>query len=133
MPQIQGYNIGSPTGQIQEVTLTTSGTKHFLDIGGAISTVAVADNPEVFEDTSFVAGDSPAILDVNTVLGRNGTQFNVLNDGVGNFTVATSTDGAVFGGEHTLKNGESYSIDNISVDSIRITRVADSAYRVTVL
>jgi len=91
------------------------------------------DTPETFEDTSFVSGDSPVTLDINTALGRNATEFTVINDGAGNFTVSISNDGAAFGDEHTMKNGETYSLDQISVDSIRITHVADSAYRVVVI
>jgi hypothetical protein len=37
MPQIQGYLLGSPTGQIQEVTLTGSGTKFYLDTKAQIA------------------------------------------------------------------------------------------------
>lgn len=94
---------------------------------------AVIDTPKIFEDTSFVSGDSPATLDINAALGRNATEFTVINDGAGDFTVSISNDGAAFGDEHTMKNGETYSIENISVDSIRITHVADSAYRVVAI
>jgi len=89
----------------------------------------VSRTPVTFEDTSFVSGDSPAILDVNTALGENGREFIVINDGIGDFTVSISNDGAVFGNEHTMTNGETYGLDDLSVDSIRITHVADSAYR----
>ena len=91
------------------------------------------DAPQTFADTSFVSGDSPVTLDANTALGRNATEFTVINDGAGAFTVAISFDSSTFGDEHTVNNGEIYSIDKISVDSIRITHVADSAYRVIVL
>lgn len=87
------------------------------------------DTPVTFEDTSFVSGDSPVTLDINTALGRNASEFTVKNDGAGNFTVSISNDGSSFGDEHTMKNGETYSLDIISVDSIRITHVSDSAYR----
>jgi len=94
----------------------------------------VADaNPQTFEDTSFVLGDSPAILDCNAALGRNATQFTLINDGAGSFTVATSNDGISFGDENTVKNGEIYSLENLSIDSIRITHVTDSSYRVVVI
>lgn len=94
---------------------------------------AIADNPEYFEDTNFQAGDSPATLDLNTALGRNATEGSVLNDGPGNFTVAFSTNGSDFGDEITVEINESVPFENISVDSMRITHVADSAYRVTVI
>jgi len=90
--------------------------------------------PGIFEDNSFVLADSPATLDVNAKLGRNATEFAVQNDGPGDFTVTlNNTSGGDFGDEKTVKTGETYAIDNISVDSIRITRVADSAYRVVVI
>lgn len=98
-----------------------------------VGTNATVSTPVTFEDTSFVVGDSPAILDINTSLGRNGTEFNVVNDGAGEFTVSISNDGISFGEEFTMKNDESYAIDTISIDSIRITHVADSAYRVVAI
>ncbi len=111
--------------------MTWAHTSGKLADAGAI---AVTDNtPKTFEDSSFVSGDSPVSLDCNTVLGRNATEFNVQNDGAGDFTVSISNDGAAFGDEKTVKANETYAIDGLSIDTIRITRVADSAYRVTVI
>ena len=93
----------------------------------------ISRTPIPFVDTNFVVGDSPAILDVNTALGQNGREFDVINDGAGDFTVSISNDGTVFGDEQTVQNGEIYSLDSISVDSIRITHVADSAFRVVAI
>jgi hypothetical protein len=90
----------------------------------------VVDTPEFFEDTNFVSGDSPVTLDLNAALGRNANTTEVINDGAGNFTVAYSTDGVTFGDAITMKYPERLILDNVSVDSIRITWVADSAYRV---
>lgn len=98
-----------------------------------ISEASVSDTPETFEDTSFVTGDSPVVLDCNTALGRNGTQGYIINDGAGDFTVSFSTNGSTFGDESTLKENEILNFKNISVDSIRITWVADSAYRVSII
>ena len=92
-----------------------------------------ADTPEFFEDTSFVTGDSPVTLDLNTALGRNATEGTIINDGDGNFTVAFSTNGTDFGDEITLKKDDILNFKDISVDSLRITWVADSAYRVIVI
>lgn len=100
---------------------------------GTDNLIPRSSTPVTFEDTSFLSGDSPATLDVNTALGTNGSEFTVINDGAGNFTVSISNDGAVFGDEHTMKNGDTYSLERISLDSIRITHVADSAYRVIAL
>lgn len=90
----------------------------------------VVDTPEYFEDTSFVTGDSPVTLDINAALGRNANVTTVINDGTGNFTVAYSTNGSAFGDEITMKKGESLTFKDISVDSIRITWVTNSSYRV---
>lgn len=73
---------------------------------------------------------SPVTVDLNTALGRKATEFEVINDGPGIFTVATSEDGIAFSSERTTNNGESYSLNRISVDSIRLTRVTDSNARV---
>ena len=99
--------------------------------GTVLSIVAVADTPETFEDTSFVTGDSPATLDINAALGRNATQGYIINDGAGDFTVSFSTDGSVFGDENTIKKDDVVSFENISVDSLRITWISDSSYRVS--
>lgn len=86
-----------------------------------------------YEDTSFVTGDSPIVLDVNADLGRNGRDGYVANDGTGNFTVEISDDGTSYGGTHTLKEGEVLRIKGVDIDKIRITWVANSAYRVFVI
>ncbi len=91
------------------------------------------DPHQTFEDTSFVTGDSPVTLDCNAALGRNSVSGYIVNDGVGDFTVAISSDGTVFGDEATIKKNEVWEFDDKSVDSIRITWVADSAYRVAVV
>lgn len=95
----------------------------------------VSDNPpRTFETDSFVLGNSPVALSCHGALGRNATQFSIQNDGLGDFSVAISINGTVFGDEKTMKNGEVYAIDGLSVDTIRITYIiADSAYRVVVL
>lgn len=90
----------------------------------------VIDTPEYFEDTSFVTGDSPVTLDLNTALGRNATTLLIINDGAGNFTYQLSTDGSVFGDAITMKSGEFKQYEGLSIDSVRITWVSNSAYRV---
>ncbi len=98
-----------------------------------VNIIEIADTPEFFEDTSFVTGDSPATLDVNTALGRNATKGYIVNDGAGDFTVAFSIDGSAFGDAITMKKNEILNFGNISVDSLKITWVADSSYRVSVI
>lgn len=98
--------------------------------GLPVTQQVTVDTPETWKDASFVTGDSPVTLDLNTALGRNATKFAVYCDGSGDIDVQLSTDGATFGDTHTMKSGEVWSIDNISVDSIKITWVSDSSYRV---
>ena len=90
--------------------------------------------PEPFTDKSFVVGDSPAILDVNAKLVRNATEGYIINGGPGEFTVAFSTDGEVFGGENPLEGNEILTFEDISVNKLRITHGGvDSSYRVSVI
>jgi len=108
------------------------------DSSGRIYTINYSSEPisgrfKTYEDAAFIVGDSPVTLDVNTDLGRNGKDGFIINDGAGNFTVAISDDGTTFGSAHTMKTGEVFSLTNIDVDSIKITWVADSAYRVVVI
>jgi hypothetical protein len=98
-----------------------------------LETHRIADTPVSFEDTNFVTGDSPIILDLNAALGRNAIRGFVINDGPGNFTISFSTNGSDWGDELTRKSGEKLDFDNISVDSLRITWVADSSYRVVAI
>lgn len=86
-----------------------------------------------FEDTNFIAGDSPALLDFNAAAGRNSVDGYIINDGPGNFTVDFSRDGATFGGIWTMKSGEMIGVRNYDIDTVRITWVADSAYRVNLI
>ncbi len=96
-------------------------------------TAAIDGLNETYEDTSFLVGDSPFVADFNADTGRNALDGYVINDGPGDFTVAFSRDGAIFGGSWTMKSGENISLRNYDVDSIRITYVADSAYRINLI
>jgi len=85
-------------------------------------------------DTNFTAGESPFVFDANDALGQNGAEFSVINDGNGDFSVSISNDGTIFGDEHVMERDETYSIDAISVDSVRLTLIgASSSYRIIVL
>ncbi len=115
---------------IPAVVIVDENGAQITSFGG---TSVITDNPEPFEDTNFVVGDSPVLLDVVVALGRTGTRGYIINDGPGDFTVSFSFDGAIFGGEHTLKSGEILLFKNNTTDTIRITHVTDSAYRVSVI
>jgi hypothetical protein len=79
-----------------------------------------------------VSGDSPVTLDVNNSLNRNGFEGYVINDGSGDFTFQISSDGSSFDDSIRLKNGDVFSLKGLDIDSIKITWVSDSAYRVFV-
>lgn len=83
-----------------------------------------------FEDTSFVVGDSPVVLDVNAALGRNGNNGSLLNTGAGAMQVEFSEDGAAWGTPFNVGTGEGIELDGLDIDSIRITWIADTAYKV---
>ncbi len=102
---------------------------------GVINTVpgSANDGYKFYSDTSFVVGDSPAVIDVNTDLGRNSNIGYIVCDGSGDILVSISSNGTLFGDNITLKNGETLNLDNMNVDSIRITHSGtDSAYRIFV-
>ena len=70
------------------------------------------------EDTSFVTGDSPVTLDLNTTLVRNSVNGYIINDGPGDFKVNLSEDGSTFGDDIRMKNGETLSLRTLDIDSI---------------
>lgn len=87
----------------------------------------------VYEDTSFVTGESPRVLDVNTDLGRNSVDGYIINDGTGNILVEFSDNGTNYGGQHTLQKGEVIDLKNLNIDSIRLIWVSNSSYRILVV
>lgn len=86
-----------------------------------------------YEDDSFVTGESPRILDVNADLGRNAHDGYIMNDGPGKLKAQFSDDGVDFGGIHTIKSGEAQGLGKLDVDLIKLTWVADTAYRILVV
>lgn len=87
---------------------------------------------KVYEDTSFVTGDSPVTHDVNTDLGRDGRRMEFFNDGSGSIGLEVSNDGATFSDSLTVKNGERITFEALRIDSVRVTWIADSSYRLLV-
>lgn len=86
----------------------------------------------VYEDANFVVGSSPVTIDVRADLGRDGREVQINNDGPGDFRIEVSNDGVTFSPLLTLHSGERFSVDNLRIDTIRITWVSDSSYRVVV-
>lgn len=87
---------------------------------------------KVYEDPSFTAGESPRDLDVNTDLGRNAENLMMRNDGTGDIGVQVSDDGVVFSDVWTLQPSEIMELQ-INIDTVRLTHVADTAYRIMVI
>ena len=88
---------------------------------------------ETYEDTNFVVGDSPALLPFNADTGRNSVDGYVICDGPGNIVCDFSRDGATYGGAWTMYSGEMIGVRNYDIHTLRITHVADSAYRVNLI
>ena len=77
----------------------------------------------------FMVHASPAVLAVQTDLGRAGYKGYFINDGPGDVTVEISNDGTVYGGTHTLHGGEQLSLDDLNVAKIRLTYIDPTEYR----
>ena len=86
-----------------------------------------------YEDTSFVTGDSPKVLDVNEDLKHNAHDGYMVCDGAGNITLEISDDGLEYGEEHTIKQDEIVDFFMLDIDKIRLTWIANSAYRILVI
>ncbi len=82
------------------------------------------------EDTSFVTGDSPATHDINADLTKNAIDGYVVNDGPGDILMTWSTDGSTFSGNIRIKANEIFDLSGLSIDTIKITWVTNSAYRI---
>jgi len=89
-----------------------------------------------YENAAFVVGQSPVLIDFNADAGRNAKQGWITCDGiagVGNIQVAFSRDGITFGDNWTMQPGEGTNLESFDIDTLRITYVADSAYRVVLI
>ena len=89
-------------------------------------------NTVSYEDTNFITGDSPAVLNVFSDIGEKGDGGYFINDGEGDMKIEISNDGTSYGGQHTIKSGETLDLKGISINKIRITWVSNSSYRVLV-
>ncbi len=92
-----------------------------------------AGRTKAYEDTSFVTGESPRELDVQTDLGRVGHDGYIVNDGDGDIKYEISDDGTAWGDQHTLKKDEWLPLFMLEIAKIRLTWVADCGYRIMVV
>lgn len=89
-------------------------------------------NSVAYEDSNFVSADSVAVLDIFTDLGRLGHHGYFVNDGPGDILVAVSNDGVTYGSTHTIRAGDVFDLENLSINRIRLTWQEDTSYRVNI-
>ena len=94
-----------------------------------VVSVATPGRSVSYEDASFEAGDSPAVLDVNNDLSRNARDGYIIVDGVGNITVEISDNSTLYGGIHVVKAGEILKLGGIDIAKVRLSWISDSSYR----
>lgn len=86
-----------------------------------------------YESTNFQTGDSPVVFDFSTDLGRNALIGYFINDGEGDIQYAIDPDGNGYGEDATLKKDERINLNNqMEINKLKFTWVADSAYRINV-
>lgn len=84
----------------------------------------------VDEDTNFVAGDSPHVIDVKTTLGKNGNWGYFIVDGTGSILVEIAHSGSNYETQFTVKTNEVVGLMGRDVSKVRLTHSGtDSAYR----
>lgn len=111
-------------GKISEITSPVSTTSE--KVNSAI-------NP--YEDTSFIAGDSPRVLDVYTDLGNKAsTKGYIIIDGAGDLLIEISHNGTSYNPQQTLKTGDGLDLTGITIKKLRLTHSGvDTAYRIGVM
>lgn len=86
---------------------------------------------KTYEDTSFVALDSPVVHDFNTDTGRNAVDGWLICDGPGDISVDFTRDGTTYGDQWTMKSKDVVDLLRLDINKIRITHSGtDSAYRI---
>lgn len=89
---------------------------------------------KTYEDTSFVAGDSPATHNFYSDTDRVSVDGYLICDGPGSIQVDYSQDGISFSDKATLRSGESFNLRSLGIKKIRITHTgSDSSYRVVLV
>jgi len=88
---------------------------------------------QVYEDSSFVTGDSPVVHDFYGDTGRYAEDGYLACDGAGNISVQISREGLSYGDAFTVKKGEIVILKGMKISKIKITWIADSSYRINLL
>ena len=98
-----------------------------------VQTGAINAANKTYEDASFIQGDSPIVHSFFADAGRIGTRGYIICDGNGTIQVDISRDGINYDAKWSMKSGEKVVLDGMYINKIRVTRVADSAYRINLL
>ena len=90
---------------------------------------------QTYEDTSFVAGDSPAVHDFYTDSGsKRAVDGYIICDGSGDIQVDYTRDGITYGDKWTMKSGERVNLLRLDIKKIRVTHTGtDSSYRINLI
>lgn len=83
-------------------------------------------------DTDSTGGSSTNVHDFNNDYGRNARYGFIINDGPGKMSVDYSSNGVSYVSVWTMQAGDMFSLDNVSIDTIRISYVATTGavYRI---
>jgi len=83
-----------------------------------------------YRNANFQVGDSPAILDVLTDVGRITYNGEIDNDGAGDLIISLSSNGTDYTDQSYLKAGEQADLRTFETKKIKIEHSGiDSAYR----
>jgi hypothetical protein len=85
-----------------------------------------------YEDPAFVTGSSPVVLDVKGDLGTETYNGEIINDGCGDIGIEISSDGSTYGDVITVKQNETFPLKTFKVNKLRLSWIADTAYRARV-
>lgn len=87
-----------------------------------------------FHDSNFISGDSPVVHDIYSGLNRRtGNNGFIVNDGPGALDFEISYDGSTWGDKVRLLSSDNpFRLSDFKIHSIRVTHVADTAYRIFV-
>lgn len=125
--RIHGGNIGGKNNEGKQAQVNDHGAL-FTTLGN------VNESNKVYEDTSFVVGDSPAVHNFESDMGRTAVDGYIVCDGAGNIQVDISRNGLTYDEKFTMKIGEICELDGLVISKIRITHTGtDSAYRINLI
>jgi len=84
-----------------------------------------------YEDSNFIVGDSPWVLDVLTDLGRLGKDGYIIIDGAGDVQLNVD-EGTGYGDNITLKKGDIFKFKGMLVKLVKFTHISDTGIRMVI-